>query len=51
MRVVVLISCMLETYTCCTYLCVECYDSAEPIKKGGGNHRSYQAIREQKVEI
>lgn len=49
MRVVVLISCMLDTYTCCTYLCVQYYDSAESVKKRGRNHRSYQAIREDKV--
>lgn len=38
MRAVVLISifsCRWETYTCCTYLCVECYESAEPVKKRG----------------
>lgn len=38
MRAVVLIfifSCRLETYTCCAYLCVECYESAEPVKKKG----------------
>lgn len=38
MRAVVLISifsCRLEIYTCCAYLCVECYESAEPVKKKG----------------
>lgn len=37
MRAVVLISifsCRLEIYTCCAYR-VECYESAEPVKKKG----------------
>lgn len=48
MRVVVLISIIssrLESYTCCTYLCVEYYESAEPVKKKGWKHRPDQAMQ------
>lgn len=54
MRVVVLISivsCRLESCTCCTYLCVEHYESAEPVKEKVRNHRSYQAIGECKLKL
>lgn len=54
MRVVVLISiisCILQTYTCCTYLCVAYYGSAEPVKKKGQESQALSGNRGMQVKV